>query len=71
MYGIGLAMQAGAVLLAVGAVAVLRWLPSHDLVAQPREAPSRPSRSADCLTEASKDDNKRRPRKTSYASLRK
>ena len=50
MDGIGLAMQAGAVLVAVGAVAVLRSLPSHDLVAQPERRQAVPSRSADCLT---------------------
>jgi EmrB/QacA subfamily drug resistance transporter len=40
--GFGLAMLAGAVLLAAAAVAVLRWLPSHDLPAQPEQAPSHP-----------------------------
>jgi EmrB/QacA subfamily drug resistance transporter len=42
MNGFGLAMLAGAVLLAAGAVAVLRWLPSHDVPAQPAEAPNHP-----------------------------
>jgi EmrB/QacA subfamily drug resistance transporter len=42
MDGFGLAMLAGAVLLAAGAAAVLRWLPSRDLAAQPGEALSRP-----------------------------
>src|SRR6266511_2168894 len=41
MDGFGLAMLAGAVLLAAGAVAVLRWLPPHDVPAQPEQAPSR------------------------------
>jgi hypothetical protein len=35
MDGFGLAMLAGAVLLAAGAVAVLRWLPPHDLSLRP------------------------------------
>jgi EmrB/QacA subfamily drug resistance transporter len=42
MDGFGLAMLAGAVLLAAGAVAVLRWLPSNDLPAQPGQARSHP-----------------------------
>src|SRR6266571_2982575 len=42
MDGFGLAMLAGAVLLAAGAVAVLRWLPSNDLPAQPAQARSHP-----------------------------
>src|SRR5262245_6546603 len=42
MDGFGLAMLAGAALLAAGAAAVLRWLPSHDVTAQPGEAPSQP-----------------------------
>src|SRR6266498_942592 len=37
----GLGMLAGAVLLAAGAVAVLRWLPPHDVPARPEQAPSR------------------------------
>ena len=37
MDGFGLAMLAGAVLLAAGAVAVLWRLPSHDVPAQPEE----------------------------------
>src|SRR6266498_2392776 len=41
MDGFGLAMLAGAVLLAAGAVAVLRWLPPHDVPARPEQAPSR------------------------------
>ncbi len=40
--GFGLAMLTGAVLLAAGAVAVLWRLPSHDLPAQPEQAPSHP-----------------------------
>jgi EmrB/QacA subfamily drug resistance transporter len=40
MDGFGLAMLAGAVLLAAGAVAVLRWLPSSDVPVQPADAPS-------------------------------
>ncbi len=44
MDGFGLAMLAGAVLLAAGAVAVLWRLPSHDLPAQPGEALSHPQR---------------------------
>src|SRR6266487_3435780 len=35
MDGFGLAMLAGAVLLAAAAIAVLRWLPSNDVPAQP------------------------------------
>jgi EmrB/QacA subfamily drug resistance transporter len=42
MDGFGLAMLAGAVLLASGAAAVLRWLPSRDLAAQPGEVLSPP-----------------------------
>jgi EmrB/QacA subfamily drug resistance transporter len=42
MDGFGLAMLAGAVLLAAGAAAVLRWLPSRDIAAQPAEAQSHP-----------------------------
>src|SRR6266702_4244829 len=42
MDGFGLAMLPGAVLLAAGAVAVLRWLPSNDLPAQPAQARSHP-----------------------------
>jgi EmrB/QacA subfamily drug resistance transporter len=44
MDGFGLAMLAGAVLLAAGAVAVLWRLPSHDVPAQPEEALSHPQR---------------------------
>jgi EmrB/QacA subfamily drug resistance transporter len=40
MDGFGLAMLAGAVLLAAGAAAVLRWLPPHDVPAQPEEEKS-------------------------------
>jgi EmrB/QacA subfamily drug resistance transporter len=42
MDGFGLAMLTGAVLLAAGAAAVLRWLPSRDVAAQPEQAPSQP-----------------------------
>jgi EmrB/QacA subfamily drug resistance transporter len=42
MDGFGLAMLAGAALLAAGAAAILRWLPSHDVAAQPEEALSHP-----------------------------
>jgi EmrB/QacA subfamily drug resistance transporter len=38
MDGFGLAMLVGAVLLAAGAVAVLRWLPPHDVPAQREQA---------------------------------
>src|SRR6266545_4444203 len=46
MDGFGLAMLTGAVLLAAGAVAVLWRLPSHDLPAQPEQAPSHPQPTA-------------------------
>jgi EmrB/QacA subfamily drug resistance transporter len=42
MDGFSLAMLAGAVLLAAGAAAVLRWLPSRDVATQPAESPSHP-----------------------------
>ena len=42
MDGFGLAMLAGAVLLAAGAIAVLRWLPSNDVPAQPGQALDHP-----------------------------
>jgi EmrB/QacA subfamily drug resistance transporter len=42
MDGFGMAMLAGAVLLAAGAAAVMRWLPSRDVAAQPTTAPSHP-----------------------------
>src|SRR6266699_2350770 len=42
MDGFGLAMLAGAVLLAAAAIAVLRWLPSNDVTAQPGQALDHP-----------------------------
>ncbi len=42
MDGFGLAMLAGAVLLAAAAIAVLRWLPSNDVPAQPGQALDHP-----------------------------
>jgi hypothetical protein len=46
MDGFGLAMFAGAVLLAAGSVMVLRWLPSHDVRAGSEPATSNPDRAA-------------------------